>query len=412
MNFEVKIGQQNDVWVMRAAGVEMDAYQELFHQVLTKKAKLPADVNCPYFLSDEPVNVQITVLEFGHLKIEVADSAIGKKIHAEILHYSQLRLGNVTGNSEHEALYARIDKILKPDGVTVSDVEAGKVTLSRRAQEEFMRLCEEVHFTGRHSVYWQFTKCAIPKADRAFVAHWLMKRFAVEKDPCVRNDIRAVFLNNGDLPVRELAEDLIRLAKDSRYGKSRSGMILLLSKTRHPRAAEVIASVMDEDRLAWSALRSLGNLKANQYAEQIKKYLRDANSDVRLEAKRALRRIGYPMPTPPPPVHLVKNQKLLPKGLEEWSANLDFENLEPILKTLTGCVDGGFGAQEMAEVVGVAEETRPEQTKAFRFPITAKGQQSELWLVIFMDDIDSPDLQIHAAPEEIRKFESSVDLKE
>jgi len=411
MHFEVKIGG-NEVWVMRAAGVEMDTYQELFHQVLTKKGKLPAVVTCPYFLSDEPVNVQITVLEFGHLKIEVADAEIGKKIHAAILLYSQPQPENVIGDPEHEALYARIDKILKPDGVTSDDVEANRVTLSRRAEEEFMRLCEEVHHTRRGNVYWQFTKCEIPKADRAFVARWLVKRFAVEKDPSVRNDIGTVFLNHSDFALRELAEDLIRLVKDSRYGVSRSGMIHVLAKTKHPRAAEVIASVMDEDQLAWSALKNLGILKAKQYEVQIRKFLRDTDSEVRLEAKRALKKIGRPVHIPPPPVHLVKNRKSIPKVLEEWSANLDFENLEPVLKTLTGCVDKGFGAQEIAEVMGVAEETRPEQTKAFRFPITLKRQESELWLVIFMDDIDSPDLEIHASAEVIKKFEASIDLKE
>jgi hypothetical protein len=412
VNFEVSLGQKNDVWVMRAAGVDMRAYQQLFHQVLGAKAKLPAVVNCPYFLSDEPVNVEITVLEFGHLKIEVADSAIGKKIHAEILRFDEQSRANACGNRGPGSLYARINKILEPDGVTSSDVEADKVTLSRRAQEEFMRLCEEVHFTDRHSIYWKFTKCEIPRADRAFVAHWLVNRFAVERDPFLRDGISTVFLNHSELALRELAGDLIRLIKDARYGTSRSGLLHVLAKTRHPQAAEVIAAVMDEDQLAWSALRNLGNLKAKQYAEQIKKYLRDSDSEVRQEAKRALKKIGYPIPTPPPPVHLVRNRKLLPKGLEEWSANLDFENLEPVLKTLAGCVDEGFGAREVAEVVGVAEDTREEQTRALRFPVTAQGQRSELWLVIFMDDIDSPDLEIHAAPEVIRKFEASVDLKE
>ena len=411
MQFEIKFGG-NEVWIMRSAGVEMDAYQEMWLQNLTKKAKLPAVVTCPYFLSNEPVQVQITILAFGHLKIEVADDDIGKKMQAEISRYTALNVGFVVADEEHKALYARIGKILEPDSVTPEDVEANKVTLSHRAQEELMALCEQTHHAHRGKVYWQFTKSQIPKEDRAFVARWLVNRFAVEKDPCVRNDISTVFLNHSDLPVRELAEDLIRLVQDSRYGMSRSGLIDLLAKPKHPRAAEVIASVMNEDRMAWSTLRGLGNLKAGQYAEQIKKYLRAADSEIRLEAKRALKKIGYPMPAPPPPVHLVKNQKLLPKGLAEWSANLDFENLEPVLKTLTGCVDDGFGAQEIAEVVGVAEETRPEQTKAFRFPITAKGQKSELWLVIFMDDIDAPDLGIHANPEVIRKFEASVDLKD
>jgi hypothetical protein len=411
MQFEVKIGG-NEVWIMRVAGVQMGAYQELFHQVISKKAKLPAVVTCSYFLSDVPVNVQITVLEFGHLKIEAADAEIGKKMQAEISRYTAPNVGSVVADEEHKALYARIGKILEPDGVTPQDVEANKVTLSRRAQEGLMALCEQTHHAHRGKVYWQFTKSQIPKEDRAFVARWLVKRFALEKDPCVRNDIETVFLNHRDLVLRELAEDVIQLINEPRYGVSRSGLIDMLPKTKHPRAADVIASVMDEDRLAWSALRSLGVLKAKQYEPRIRKYLRDADSEVRLEAKRALKKMGCLVETAPPPVHLVKNRKLLPKGLEEWSANLDFENLEPVLQTLTGCVDGGFGAQEIAEVVGVAEETRPEKTRAFRFSVTANGRKSELWVVVFMDDIDSPDLYVHGELELIKRFEATVDLKE
>ena len=73
--------------------------------------------------------------------------------------------------------------------------------------------------------------------------------------------------------------------------------------------------------------------------------------------------------------------------------------------------EAGLGPPEIAEVSGVAEETRHDQTRAFRFPVTAQGHESELWVIIFMDDIDSPDLYIHGRPELIQKFAATVDLK-
>jgi hypothetical protein len=410
MNFEVKF-DNNEVWVMRAAGVDMKPYQKLFWEILEEKVKLPAAVTCNYFLAEEPVDVRITVLPNKLFNIEVADAGIGGQIRKAVLRYTSGKDAKARAQAEHKTLYARITKILKPDGVTTGDVENDKVTLSRRAQTELMGLCGQIPHTDRHVIYWQFTKCRIPKADRAFVAGWLLKRFAIEKDPCLREDIDTVFLNHSDLILRELADEVIRLIQEPRLGVSRSGMIYLLGKLKHPRAAELIAAVMDEENLAWMALRSLGSLKAKQFEPQVRKYLRDPDSEIRQEAKRALKKMGCAMDKAPPPVHLVKNRKLLPKGLAEWSANLDFEELEPVLKTLAGCVDRGFGAPEAAEVLGVAEETRPEQTRALRFPITANGHKGELWLVIFMDDIDAPDLEIHADAELIKKFESKVELK-
>jgi hypothetical protein len=121
-----------------------------------------------------------------------------------------------------------------------------------------------------------------------------------------------------------------------------------------------------------------------------------------------LKKMGLPVETPPPATHLVKNRRLLPKGLKEWSSNLDIEDVEPILQALSRCIEGGFGPQEIAEIAAVVDEMEPEQTKAFRFPISANGTKDELWLIVFMDDVDSPDLEIHASAEVIRKLNNTV----
>jgi hypothetical protein len=45
-----------------------------------------------------------------------------------------------------------------------------------------------------------------------------------------------------------------------------------------------------------------------------------------------------------------------------------------------------------------------DKTVIFRFPVTAEKQGTDLWLSVFMDDTDSPDLSIFATPEIIRKL--------
>ena len=408
MRFEVKI-EGNEVWTLGAAGIEMKAYQDLDFKVITGKAKLPATVTCPYFLSEKPVEVQITVLARKHFEIEVANAGIAKSIQEEIKRFDPLSYG-AAGDRADKELRARIGKILNLDGLSLEDVQARKATLSRRTQEGLMKLCEEVHFAHSYSLYWPFVHSKIPKEDRVFVARWLFDRLAVEKCPGTRNNIETVFLNNRDLTVRELAEEAARLIKNPRLGVSRSAMSYYLTKLKHPQAAELIASVMDGENMAWSSLRCIGDLKAKQYEPHVRKYLRDPDSEIRLEAKRALKKMGCDVGKAPPPIHLVKGKKSMPKGLEEWSANLDFETLEPVLKSLAGCVHDGFGSQEVAEILGVAEETKPEQTKAFRFVVN--GGMNELWVAVFMDDINSPDLYVHGHPGLIKKFAATVDLPE
>lgn len=415
MNFEVKLTPRIGTWALRAAGLVPTAeYHELFHRYYGNKITLPATVTCPYFPSEKSMGVRVTIYSYSpvdHFKIEVDDEAIGNKIREKLVHYSEENRGLAVSDREHEALYARIDEILKPDGVTKEDVERGTVVLTRRAQEALMHLHDEVEPIRRGNIFWQFTKSAIPKADRVFVAQWLVKRFATEKDPIVRSDIVTVFYNCKGLAVREITDDLIQQITNRSYGMSRCGLCEVLAKTKDPRAADVIASVLDDDSVARAALESLGKLRAQQHLATIKKFIRHSSPDVRREAKRTLKKLGHPVETPLPPIHLVKNKKSLPKDLVEWSANLDIEDLNPTLEKLAQCVDAGFGSKEIAEVAGVADETKHDQTKAFRFPVTAQGQESELWVVIFMDDIDSPDLYVHANPEIVQKFGDIVDLK-
>jgi hypothetical protein len=228
----------------------------------------------------------------------------------------------------------------------------------------------------------------------------LVKRFDPENDDQLGFQI-------WDIAVPEIAGDLIRLIEDRRHEHHRAPLCQALAKTKHPRAAEVIVSVMDEKWMAQLCLDALGKTRgAEKHIPKIQKFLRHADSDVRREAKKALKKLGVPVEVPPPPVHLVKGKRHVPKGLEEWSANLDMDDLAPTLQKLAARVEEGFAQTEIAEVIGLAEEMKLDQTKAFRFPIKTDGINSELWIVIFMDDINSPDLYIHAHPRALQNLDS------
>lgn len=415
MRFSIRLADRLSVWAMRAAGLTTVNYQQLYFDVLEKKAKLPADVSSRYFLAETPVNVRVTVDSFGpfvaYSQIEVDDESIGRKIQEKLVHYSEENRGISVSNREREEVDKRINRILESEGISLQDGSTGQITLTRRAQEGLMQLCEEVEHAHRWGVLFQFTKSVIPKQDSRFVATWMAKRYLVEKDPNVHCDLSAVLYNCKGLAIPEIADDVIQLIKNPRYGVSRCMLCEVLRKTKDARAADVLASALDDDEVACSALESLGKMHAVQYVDRIRKFLRHPKPDVRREAKRALKKLGFPVEVPPPPIHQVKNQKLIPKNLEEWSANLDIEDLNPVLENLSQCIDNGFGKTEVAEVSGVVDGMKHNQTKAFLFPITALGSESELWLAVFMDDIDSPDLFVHGKPELIQKFGSAVKLK-
>src|SRR5207247_2276994 len=137
---------------------------------------------------------------------------------------------------------------------------------------------------------------------------------------------------------------------------------------------------------------------AINHADKIKKFLRHSDGDFRRAARKLLNKLGVKteIPPAPPPVHLFKGS--IPRGLEEWSTNLDMDELAPNLQRLAQAVDKGFGQREMAEVASVAEGMHHDQTRTFKFPISAAGQKADLFIEILIDDIDSPDLAFYSVP--------------
>jgi hypothetical protein len=269
-----------------------------------------------------------------------------------------------------------------------------------------MELCERSEAWQRSDIHQLFTKKTVAKSDRDMVAGWLIKRF--EADPDSDDQLGMCIWENA---VPSITEDLIRLIHEPRYGHHRAALCQALAKTKDSRAAAVLASVMDEPNLALWCLSALGKTAgARLHISKIKKHLHAGNGEVRREARKLLGKLGVPIEKtkPPTPDHLVKSTRSVPIELEEWSTNLDEDELEATLQKVSECVGKGFANTEIAEVLSVVEAMKVGQTKAFRFPISANREKSELWVVVFMDDVGAPDIEIHASAKNIRNISKST----
>jgi hypothetical protein len=433
MRFEVKLPSRLNVWALRAAGVEVEGLSDLSLKVIEGKAKLPANVKGQYHVSDPPLEVSIAILEFdkpgkvevsrdregniivqgrplegsaAHMQIEIADEDVARAVKKKLDHYSIEKDGEAVSEQEHKNLYAEIEKILKREELSYEKLQRGEA-LTRPAIEGLMELCEKTEPIRRGHIYSLFSDNWVPKSERALVAPWLIRRF--EQDYAWDDQLGLRIWENS---VPAIAEDLIRLIQNRRYDHHRAPLCPALAKTKHPRAADVIASVMSEKWMGWFCMEGLRKLPgAVKHVEKIKEFLRHPEGEYRRAAKKLLTKLGVgtDIPPPPPPIHLFKG-KGIPRGLEEWSTNLDMDGLAPTLQRIAKIIDGGFGDIEIAEISAVVEQMRQDQTKAFRFPIKRSGQSSDLFVVIFMDDIESPDLAIYGEPELIRKFEENSSM--
>lgn len=91
-----------------------------------------------------------------------------------------------------------------------------------------------------------------------------------------------------------IANEMIKLATDRRYGRAREMIVVGLGKLRDARAEDVALRLLGDDEVLGHAIRALGKLRARSARAQIEGLLHDPRSWIRKEAKRALACIdGY-----------------------------------------------------------------------------------------------------------------------
>ena len=95
----------------------------------------------------------------------------------------------------------------------------------------------------------------------------------------------------------------------------------------------------------------------------------------------------------------------MPKGLEEWSCTVGMAELSRVLGTLSRFVEAGFGKPEIAEVRAAAYELEVDDTARFKFDATAGGKTVPVWIEVFMDDVNTPDLYIFSSKDLIAKLD-------
>ncbi|MGI8908800.1 MAG: HEAT repeat domain-containing protein [Candidatus Sumerlaeaceae bacterium] len=399
--------------ILEKAGFLSRPYYEAAYSVTYRDARLPIKLSLPYYDCEEVQHISAVLKDLSQnsafLSFKIADKTIAEKVSAVFARYSaddeglaKWKADIETASDKYWAVRPAIDRILALDNQSVFKLESFGGTISSRAVHDLIELCDQTEPEYRKIVYQVFIahhKLRVHRRDKEKLCRYLIKLFPQE----CRNPENAVNTVLCDHVVPTIAEDLERLIRNRCSANRNGGVIYALARTKHPRAAELIASVMDQPLSTVFALQALGVLRASKHSDDVRKYLNNPNSEVRREAKKALKQMGADLSEKPSPVHLTK-RRTVPKKLDEWSENLDITELEPFLAGLSELVDNGFGSLEVAEVVSVVENQKLDQTRVFRFPVNVDGHDAELWISIFMDDTESPDVAVYGPADLIRSL--------
>jgi hypothetical protein len=231
------------------------------------------------------------------------------------------------------------------------------------------------------------------------VAEALLDAYPRTEHPAVRDAIGSAL----SVVAEESSFDrMVALARNKDYGWPRWSLISAIGTLKTAKAEPVLVELLRDETAAGAVLVALSNRGAQLPAALIKPFLRHKDSLVRAAARRLLR-----PPTAPLRPHLVRSDEGPPESLAEWSAGLDLEDLGKALLVVGRAVGKGLGKAEVAEVVSVAEDMKRDETRWLRFRVRPGGKEFDLWLALFLDDVNAIDLSIHASQPLIDKLEKA-----
>lgn len=86
----------------------------------------------------------------------------------------------------------------------------------------------------------------------------------------------------------DIADEMIRLATDRRYGKAREMVVLGLGKLKDPRVTDVLLNLLSDDEVVGHAVMALGKLRAQKARSRLQSILNHPKPWIRQEVKKAL----------------------------------------------------------------------------------------------------------------------------
>src|SRR5687768_1968341 len=245
MQFKVNVPPRLDVWLLRTAGLEVDDYLEITcdSEYILGEMPPPTSLALPYYLSKKPVAVRVSLLsrtrQKTSLRIEVDDPKIGKTIRDYLTRYSVENDGERLADREDKELWKKINTALATGKASYDKLQRGEAELTRPLMEKLIDLCDETPRVRRQEIRDLFHYAA--RRDHEFAVRWLLKEYESEPDPDDRGDLS---LRIWETAVAAVGDEIIRLTVSEQPGPQ-CGLVMALAKIKHPRAADVIASVID-----------------------------------------------------------------------------------------------------------------------------------------------------------------------
>src|SRR3546814_6757904 len=118
------------------------------------------------------------------------------------------------------------------------------------------------------------------------------------KSECIEDDLRWVVGNAlAEVATEQELPGIVDLLEEQAYGASRSMLVFAVARLLGAEAISLLMSRLYEEGMTFSTIRVLGNLRAHEARQAIVTFIESVESEIRQEARKALRKIDRPVVT-------------------------------------------------------------------------------------------------------------------
>jgi len=90
---------------------------------------------------------------------------------------------------------------------------------------------------------------------------------------------------------KKYAEDYLKMISNSKYGRSRQMVVLLVGKLKVKDAVPILIKLLDDDDVRGHAIAALGEFKNEEFRKYFERFQEYKNSYIRKEALRSLKKL-------------------------------------------------------------------------------------------------------------------------
>ena len=274
--------------------------RDMLAEMLSGRRASPSSFECE--MSGAASGTVTLELLWDAVKIDIergANAEISPDVAAKLVEY---------GNSHNPVIQDLLKQITQEDLKKLNErlavVGASLDTLrkgSAKITPAVAQILVEVHTTSIDRVIHEeltslYTLPIADKSVRLALGRLLLAQFPL---PAKRTHRFVLCQALANLAEPELGENLAELALDKQHASLRGRLCEALAKSGHPNAAKHIAAMLQDgdDETKLCAIEALGELKASQYADQVRVYLNYQSTDkewtraIKKAAEKALKRM-------------------------------------------------------------------------------------------------------------------------